>query len=92
MLYQKGQMWNLPFHPLMAVELLVRAVSNLILVIAKNLWLLFQRFHRHATRRRPSLTGRRSRSPTRAIDPLPSADQEPLSAWHSLFLSDRSFP
>ena len=76
----------------MAAELRVRAESNLMLVIAKNLRILLQRIHQYATRHRPSLSGRRSRSLARAIYPLPGEDQATLSAWHSLALSDRSYP
>ena len=76
----------------MAAELRVRAESILMLAIAQNLRLLLQRIHQYATRHRPSLSGRRSRSPARAIDPILGEDQATLSAWHSLALSDRSFP
>ena len=73
-------------------SLVLRAVSIIELVIVETVRLPFRRLHLHVTRHRRSLSGRRSRSRARTIDPLPKADQAILAAWHSLSLIDCSFP
>ena len=72
-------------------SLVLRAVSIIGLVIVETVRLPLRRLHLHVTRHRRSLSGRRSRSHARTIDPLPKADQAILAAWHSLSLIDCSF-
>ena len=85
-------MIKLPFPPYLAVESIVLVVATIIPAIVKNEQPPLQRFHRVVTRHRLSLSGRHLRSPAITIDPLPGAGQATPAAWHSLSLSDRSFP
>ena len=87
-----AQIRNWLFCPNFAVKTLVRAVLIMMHSIAINVRLPLRRFHRDVTRHRPSLTGRRSRSPALTTNPLPRAGQATHAAWHSLSLSGRSFP